>query len=312
MLLENPSASADLITFNPVKALKVIVTTSAAERHWARAKDSTRLFQAIKEKLLAQGSYVAWRDATVHHGGDHKSVSRLRRCNLDLPAGDPGAAQISRWRSRLCVKTASGTRIDGQKLDQEIKNTLARCLSICEFEDEGFQHRRFKQRQNPNWDFHTPEKYIDLVREVFGGGIDLDPAPCPDANHTVQAKRFFTVSDNAFLRPWHAKTLFGNFPFAAGLHEKFVGKLIEEYRLGHVKKAIMLTSDDLSTGWFHAAFNASDSVCVLRNRIAFMRDGKKQKNPIWGNCFFFFGRRVERFERVFSRIGTCGRCSRVR
>jgi hypothetical protein len=115
MMLQIPS-SADLAHYSPDKGLKVIVTATAAERYWAQAKDSRQLFQAVKAKLLAQAEYVCWRDSVVHHGGDHKSGSRLQPCNLDLPKADPGAAQISRWRSRLCVKTATGTKIDGTKL----------------------------------------------------------------------------------------------------------------------------------------------------------------------------------------------------
>jgi hypothetical protein len=106
MLLQMPSASADLTHYSPVRGLKFIATATAAERYWKQAKDSHQLFQAISAKLHAQAEYVVWRDSVVHHGGDHKSDSRLQRCNLDLPKADPGAAQISRWRRRLCIKTA--------------------------------------------------------------------------------------------------------------------------------------------------------------------------------------------------------------
>jgi hypothetical protein len=129
MLLETPSVSADLITFNPVKALKVIATTSAAERHWARAKDSTQLLEAVSAKLHAQAEYVVWRDSVVVPSRKTGAPGRGKRVPLRrsvLPDADPGHKMAYRWRKKLCRKTAHGTRIDGQKLEQEIKNTLAR------------------------------------------------------------------------------------------------------------------------------------------------------------------------------------------
>ena len=216
-----PSASADLIHYNPVKGLKVIATTSAAEKFWAQAKDTRQLFQAVKAKLLAQAEYVVWRDSVVHHGGDHKSGSRLQPCNLVLPKADPGAVQISRWRSRLCVKTTTGTRIDTTKLAAELELAQIRCVQICEGGRpvHGAQGTGEIER-------NTPRKYIETVRRVLGG-IDCDPASNFTAQKIVQAGTFYTLADNGLLHPWYGRT-FLNGPYDDLL--PWVGKLLQRNR----------------------------------------------------------------------------------
>jgi hypothetical protein len=81
--------------------------TDAAETIWARAKDATKLFEAIKAKLQNQAAYAVWRQGVAAHGGDRKS--RSRNSDLDLPASDPGKDVIARWRERLCVKLAASS-----------------------------------------------------------------------------------------------------------------------------------------------------------------------------------------------------------
>jgi hypothetical protein len=41
------------------EALKTIAVAEAAEALWARAKDATKLFEAIRAKLLNQAAYLA-------------------------------------------------------------------------------------------------------------------------------------------------------------------------------------------------------------------------------------------------------------
>lgn len=43
-------------------------------------------------------------------------------------------------------------------------------------------------------EIYTPPDILDLVRTVFGGTIDLDPASCEDANRHVGARAFYGES----------------------------------------------------------------------------------------------------------------------
>jgi hypothetical protein len=70
-----------------------------AEKHWRRAKDATRLLEAVEQKLAEQRKFVLWWDGQGQHGGDRRS--RLRTSNLDR--GDFGldSSSLHRWRTRL-------------------------------------------------------------------------------------------------------------------------------------------------------------------------------------------------------------------
>jgi len=82
-------------------------------------------------------------------------------------------------------------------------------------------------------DLHTPPEILDMVREVFGGTISLDPASSAAANERVRAETFWTESAyevvgrmehdgapirryvdwGALNRSWNAETLWLNAPF---------------------------------------------------------------------------------------------------
>jgi hypothetical protein len=155
-------------------------------------------------------------------------------------------------------------------------------------------------------EFYTPPRYIEFVREVLGG-IDLDPASCEFANRTVKARNYFTKEYDGLSQEWRGK-LYLNAPYSRGMHLKFISKLIEEYRGGNVTEAIMLTGGFSGASWFTDALNACSGVCFTRHKITFIRpDGAppmKASAP-WISAFFYFGPDVERFETVFSAIGSC-------
>jgi hypothetical protein len=56
---------SDVAVYDPEKGLQTVVTAEATEKHWLRAKDTAKLFVAIKAKLTAQAEYVCWRDGKV-------------------------------------------------------------------------------------------------------------------------------------------------------------------------------------------------------------------------------------------------------
>lgn len=77
-------------------------------------------------------------------------------------------------------------------------------------------------------EWYTPARYIEAAREVLGG-IELDPASCAEAQETVKADRYFTLSkvstgndarDNltavqcdGLTTPWVARSAFVNSPY---------------------------------------------------------------------------------------------------
>ena len=58
--------SEELAHYNPEKGAKSIRAAEAAEKFYAKAKDSDRLYEAIEAKLTLQAEFVAWWD--THDG----------------------------------------------------------------------------------------------------------------------------------------------------------------------------------------------------------------------------------------------------
>ena len=48
--------------YSPEKGLKKLAVAEAAEKYFARAKDATKLYEAIEAKLVEQRRFVLWWD----------------------------------------------------------------------------------------------------------------------------------------------------------------------------------------------------------------------------------------------------------
>lgn len=156
----------------------------------------------------------------------------------------------------------------------------------------------------------TPAPIIERVRRVLGT-IDLDPASCEMANEIVKATRFYTKEDDGLQQEWKARTLFCNPPYARGLIAPFVKKLITSYEEGNVAEAILLVRPCTDTVWYQELLHYP--VCFMRGRIKFYTPYTHYKGKAFdkntydnhfGSSFSYFGQHLDRFESVFSEIGT--------
>ena len=66
-------SGTNLQHYDPEKGLKNIAVAEAAEQYFARAKDSTGLFEAIKAKLTEQRNFVLWWDSQEKNKGGRPS-----------------------------------------------------------------------------------------------------------------------------------------------------------------------------------------------------------------------------------------------
>ena len=64
-----PLGAQSLEHYDPDKGLKTIAIAEALEIHYRRAKDATRLLEAIELKLSEQRRFVLWYDSLKLHGG---------------------------------------------------------------------------------------------------------------------------------------------------------------------------------------------------------------------------------------------------
>jgi hypothetical protein len=94
---------SEVTQYDPEKGLKAIAVAEAAGKHFARAKDTRQLFEAIAKKITAQADYIVWRDGVVTAGQPKKNSRTGAKI---LPAADPGHDIAYRWRKAFCTKGA--------------------------------------------------------------------------------------------------------------------------------------------------------------------------------------------------------------
>ena len=159
---------------------------------------------------------------------------------------------------------------------------------------------------NGSLEYFTPAKFIVAARAVLGD-IDLDPASCELANQTVNAAQFFTADDDGLNQDWHGR-IWLNPPFAAGLIEKFVDKLIAEIDSGNVTSAIVLVDNATETRWFQKLAAKCPGMVFTTGRINFLKGGMLAAgSPTRGQVFLFFGIDDQKFFNVFKPFGWAAR-----
>lgn len=124
-------------------------------------------------------------------------------------------------------------------------------------------------------EWFTPAKYIEAVRAVLGGTIELDPASCAEANKTVKATKFYTAADDGLTQPWVAQTAFLNPPYG---RRQWKGKeafnqalwskyFVECYTAGMLGSAVLLVNACTSEKWFQPMMRFP--VCFPDHRMRF-------------------------------------------
>ena len=154
--------------------------------------------------------------------------------------------------------------------------------------------------------WYTPQYIIDAAREVLGT-IDIDPASDSEANKTVKAIKFYSVDEDGLLQDWRGR-IWLNPPFANGLIDKFVDKLLAEIERGFVTAAICLTDNATETRWFRRLADNSVAIVFTTGRINFLKAGASHSGtPTRGQAFFYYGDNPDKFFQVFSNFGWCCR-----
>jgi hypothetical protein len=308
-----PAASngGDVVIYDPDRGLKNIAVAEAAEKHsrraWRESKDPfarEQLEKAIDKKIDEQVHYIVWRDGMVVPS--QKSGGKKPDCSSEtrLPAADPGDLVVHRWRKRFFAKRGEP---DGEKIAFAKSDAKHRSVRICEQEKDGTVRGT---EGTGEFERYTPEVYIKAVRAVLGD-IDLDPATSEEAQQVVRAAAYFTAADDGLIQDWIGR-VFLNPPYHRDLAPRFIKKLVDEFRNGHVSAAIALTNNCSDTDWFNTAITDSVGVCFCHGRIKFIVPGGGDPVlPTQGQSFFYFGDDVQRFEDVFCVIGACVRLSRV-
>lgn len=151
-------------------------------------------------------------------------------------------------------------------------------------------------------EWYTPPDFIARARTVMGG-IDCDPASSAFANGTVQAKTFYTASDDGLTKVWRGRVWL-NPPYAQPLIQKFLLGFLARFECGDVTEGILLVNNATKTAAMQKALRACSALCFPEGRIKFVnRDGEATGAPLQGQMLFYFGANTGRFREVFSAKG---------
>ena len=63
------------------------------------------------------------------------------------------------------------------------------------------------------------------------------------------------------------------------------------------------THNSSDAAWFHEAASAAAAICFTRGRIRFEQEHGPADAPPQGQAFFYFGKNVATFRKVFSAMG---------
>ena len=279
--------------YDPDRGLKAVAVAEAAERHYRRARDATRLLEAVELKLSEQRAFVVWWDSQ-----DKRAGSRGVGKKVEFQTGNPtldslGVDKLTlhRWRSRLK---------DDATFQATLATAQARCLRVCEAYRGGLPENA-RSLGTGEYEWYTPAEYVEAAREVLGT-FDLDPASSDAAQRTVRAARYFTKADDGLAHPWPGRVWL-NPPYSQPDIGRFVVKLVEEYHAGRMTAAILLTHNYTDNAWFHHAARAAVLVCFTRGRIAFVHASGASASPTQGQAFFYYGTDPGAFRRRFADVG---------
>ncbi len=155
----------------------------------------------------------------------------------------------------------------------------------------------------------TPEKYVDAVREFFGGHIDLDP--CSNEYSIVHAKTEYRLPMHDGLREsWDFPTIYINPPYGI---DKERGTSIKRWlhrcataNKEHRSEVLALVPVATNTGhWKNYVFGKATGVCFLYDtRLKFLVNGQNGGKGAPMSCaMVYWGKNYNKFLTIFSKFG---------
>jgi hypothetical protein len=176
---------------------------------------------------------------------------------------------------------------------------LAPAPAVCAVPARPDNYRRTRASGDEEW--YTRKHLLDPVRAVLGV-IDLDPASCAMAQHTVQARTYYTKQQDGLQYPWHGK-IFLNPPYKEPKISRFCGYLLGQLDVGHTTEAILLVPNSTHTRWFQSVAPHAQMIAFPRGKKSFDHPTKQGNSPVSGSALLYFGPHVERFCEVFAPLG---------
>ena len=158
-------------------------------------------------------------------------------------------------------------------------------------------------------DWGTPKKYVDAVKEVFGGVINLDP--CSSLFSIVEAKVEYKLPEcDGLSQFWNFPTIYVNPPYGNDVERgtKIIDWLrkCEEANRVFQSEVIALVPVATNTGhWKQSIYGKATGICFLYDtRLRFLVDGKDEGKGAPMSCaMIYWGTNFPCFFDVFIKYG---------
>jgi len=158
-------------------------------------------------------------------------------------------------------------------------------------------------------DWGTPQEYVDAVKEVFGGEIDLDP--CSNKFSIVQAKTEYQLpSHDGLSESWDFKRIYVNPPYGADRErgttiKDWLRKCADAHRKYESEVLALIPVATNTSHWKNYIWGKAAAVCLLYDtRLRFLVNGiNGGKGAPMACAMVYWGVNYDAFFETFIRFG---------
>ena len=158
-------------------------------------------------------------------------------------------------------------------------------------------------------DWCTPPIYVDAVKEMFDGVIELDP--CSNKDSIVKANiEYILPKNDGLAEDWNFHTIYINPPYGAdrkrGTTIKDWLKKCYEANKKYNSEILALVPVATNTGhWKHYVWGKAAAICFLYDtRLKFLIEGSTEnKGAPMSCCMIYWGVNYNKFYNIFIKFG---------
>ena len=160
-----------------------------------------------------------------------------------------------------------------------------------------------------NKDWCTPIKYVEAVKRVWGGKIDLDP--CSSVYSVVNAATEFLLPEkDGLVEEWNYPTVYINPPYGNDKERgttirDWFRKIASSYQKYNNEMMALVPVATNTSHWKNYVYPVANSICFLYDtRLKFIIKGNDDnKGAPMSCCVIYYGRNYSSFMEVFSEFG---------
>ena len=155
----------------------------------------------------------------------------------------------------------------------------------------------------------TPKKYVEVVKKVLGGEIDLDP--CSNHYSIVKAKNEYRLPEQDGLQEsWDFKTIYVNPPYGADRErgttiKNWMTRCVFAHKMYNSEIIALIPVATNTRHWKDSVWGQATGVCFLYDtRLKFLIDGQDiGKGSPMSCAMIYWGNRYNIFFNVFNDYG---------